>query len=73
LIRRALIVAGCFIPVVFLAFLTAIMGDCRSDISIVDCQTGKDEALRFHMGVVFLAYLATLVLRTLYRRRHGAK
>lgn len=70
MIRRALILAVCFIPIAMLALVGATMGDCGGDVSVSVCSSSKEKALKTYMGVVFVAYLVALLLRTIYRRRH---
>ena len=70
MIRRALILAACFLPIAMVALVGGTMGDCGIDVPAAVCSSSKTEAVRTYMGVVCAAFLATLTLRTLYRRKH---
>jgi hypothetical protein len=69
MIRRALILAVCFTPIVLVALVGATMGDCSMDVPVSVCSSSKDQAVRTYMGVVLATYLLTLLIRTLYRQR----
>lgn len=70
MIRRALILAVCFLPIAMLALVGGTMGDCGADVAVAVCSSSKTQAVRTYMGVVFAAYVATLAIRTLYRSKH---
>ena len=68
--RRALILAVCFLPIAMVALVGGTMGDCGPTVPVATCSSSKMQAVRTYMGVVLAAYLITLTLRTLYRRKH---
>jgi hypothetical protein len=65
--RRASLLAVCFIPMIFLAFLSSGLGDCRPSLTRAACSAGKQQALNENLLIVATAYVSVLIMRSAYR------
>ncbi|MES2059262.1 MAG: hypothetical protein V4564_25195 [Pseudomonadota bacterium] len=66
--KRFLFITICFLPIAFIVFMIAVMGDCTMEITARECGEGKDAALRTSMACVGVAYAIVLALPMLRRR-----